>query len=282
MHRNLRIWFITATVLAATVTAQTQPLTDRQVSDKVEALLRQMTVDEKIGQLTQIGAADFLKDDVKPEDVIRKGLAGSILWASDPVTINRLQHVAVDESRLHIPLLVGLDVIHGFKTIFPMPLAMAASWEPSLIEKAQTVAAREARAAGINWTFAPMVDIARDARWGRIIEGAGEDPYLGAAIARAQVRGFQGPSLGTPEHVLACVKHLAGYGAAEGGRDYDSSYLSDSQLWNVYLPPFHAALQAGVGSLMSAYMDLTMFLLPPIVSCCATFCATLGDFKASW
>jgi len=157
---------------------------------------------------------------------------------------------------MHIPVLFGLDVIHGYHTIFPAPIAMASSWDTKMVEDAQAVAAQEARAAGIQWTFAPMVDIARDARWGRMVEGAGEDPYLGSAIARAQVLGFQGKQLGAPDRVLACVKHFAGYGAAEGGRDYDSSYIPEEQMWNVYLPPFKAALDAGAGSVMSAYMDL--------------------------
>jgi len=214
-----------------------------------------MTLEEKIGQLNQ-AAAFPLPDAPPPDEQVKKGLAGSVLWASDPAAINHYQKIAVEESRLHIPLLIGLDVIHGYHTIFPAPLAMSATWDPSLVERVQSMAAREARAAGINWTFAPMVDIARDARWGRMVEGAGEDPYLGAAMAKAQVRGFQGPELGAPDHVLACVKHFAGYGAADGGRDYDSSYISDDLLWNVYFPPFKAALDAGVGSLMSAYMDL--------------------------
>lgn len=153
-------------------------------------------------------------------------------------------------------MIIGFDVIHGFRTIFPVPLAMAASWDTALVEQAQTIAAREARAVGIHWAFAPMVDIARDPRWGRIVEGAGEDPFLGSAIAAAQVRGFQGAYVGSPDHILACVKHFAGYGAADGGRDYDSSYISDAALWNVYLPPFQAAVDAGAASLMSAYMDL--------------------------
>ena len=162
----------------------------------------------------------------------------------------------MNETRLGIPLLFGLDVIHGYHTIFPVPLAMAASWDPALYEKAQAVAAREARAFGIHWTFAPMVDIARDARWGRIVEGAGEDPYLGSAMAAAQVRGFQGPYLGAPDHVVACAKHFAGYGAADAGRDYDPVYLPEGLLRNVYLPPFRAAAKAGVGTFMGAYMDL--------------------------
>jgi beta-glucosidase len=214
-----------------------------------------MTLEEKIGQLNQAGGT-FAPGAPKDEELVRKGLAGSVLWVSEPAAINRLQKIAVEESRLHIPVLIGLDVVHGYHTIFPAPLAMSATWDPALVEQVQSIAAREARAAGINWTFAPMVDIARDARWGRMVEGAGEDPYLGAAMAKAQVRGFQGPELGTPDHVLACVKHFAGYGAADGGRDYDSSYLSDDLLWNVYFPPFKAAIDAGVGSLMSAYMDL--------------------------
>ena len=192
----------------------------------------------------------------KPEDVIRKGGAGSVLWLNDTKQFNALQKIAVEESPSKIPLLFALDVIHGYRTIFPVPLAMASSWDPSVAERAQAVAAREARAAGLHWTFGPMLDIARDARWGRIVEGAGEDPCLGAAMAAAQVRGFQGPSLGAPDHVVACAKHFAGYGAADGGRDYDPVYLSESQLRNVYFPPFQAAVKAGVGTFMSAYMDL--------------------------
>jgi beta-glucosidase len=190
------------------------------------------------------------------EDVLKQFGAGSILWVSDPKEINRLQHVAVEQTRLHIPVLFGLDVIHGYRTIFPAPIAMASSWDTKMVEDAQAVAAGEARAAGIQWTFAPMVDIARDARWGRMVEGAGEDPFLGAAMARAQVLGFQGKQPGAQDRVLACVKHFAGYGAADGGRDYDSSYIPEEELWNIYLPPFQAALDAGAGSVMSAYMDL--------------------------
>jgi beta-glucosidase len=214
-----------------------------------------MTIDEKIGQLTQL-FYQFFPDTVSFDERVRKGEVGSYLFLTDPAIINHLQHVAVEQSRMHIPLLIGFDVIHGFRTTFPVPLAMAASWDLDLIERVQTVAAKEASAAGVKWAFTPMVDIARDPRWGRIVEGAGEDPFLGAAVARAQVRGLQGPYIGAPEHVLACVKHFAAYGAADGGRDYDSSYVSEDQLRNVYFPPFRAAVEAGVGSLMSAYMDL--------------------------
>ncbi|RXH54303.1 beta-glucosidase BglX [Granulicella sibirica] len=215
-------------------------------------LLKKMTLEEKIGQMSQ--TAMNTPDKKAVDDGIRKGQIGSLLFITDATEINRLQKIAVDESRLHIPLIVGFDVIHGFRTIYPVPIAMAASWEPSVAETAQRMAAREASSDGVRWTFAPMVDIARDPRWGRIMEGAGEDPYLGSRMAEAQVRGFQG-DLG-PDHILACVKHFAGYGAAVGGRDYDSSNISDDQLWNVYLPPFKAAVDAGAGSLMSAYMDL--------------------------
>src|SRR5215469_5791896 len=219
----------------------------------VDGLLAKMTLEEKIGQMSQIALNS--PEGPKRDERIAKGRVGSLLFVRDPKEINRLQHLAMEKSRLHIPLIIGFDVIHGYRTIYPVPIAMAASWDPATVEKAQSMAAREASAVGIRWTFAPMVDIARDARWGRMLEGSGEDPYLGARMAEAQVRGFQG-EIGSPDRILACVKHFAGYGAAEGGRDYDSVNLSDEQLWNVYLPPFEAAVKAGAGSLMSAYMDL--------------------------
>jgi beta-glucosidase len=220
----------------------------------VSELLAKMTLDEKIGQMSQISYKE--PSAVPPEERVRKGQVGSFLFITDPVKIDRLQHIAVDETRLHIPLLFGFDVIHGFRTIYPIPLALASSWDPSLAEHAQSMAAREASSIGIRWTFAPMVDIARDARWGRIMEGSGEDPFLGSRMAEAQVHGFQGATLGAPDTILACVKHFAGYGAASGGRDYDQADISDEQLWNVYLPPFHAAEAAGAATFMSAYMDL--------------------------
>ncbi len=238
------------------------------IQSQVDALLTQMTAAEKAGQLTQYfyfrlpaGAAPALDIDADQqpkmvETALRGGGAGSLLFVTDPAEINRLQRLALEGNRLGIPVLFGFDVIHGLRTILPVPIAMAASWDPETIERGQSIAAREARAVGIHWTFAPMVDIARDPRWGRIIEGAGEDPYLGAAVAVAQVRGFQGGELGAPEHIIAGPKHFAGYGAAVGGRDYDEVNLSDSELWNVYLPPFHAAVAAGAGNVMTAYMDL--------------------------
>src|SRR6202043_1547722 len=192
----------------------------------------------------------------KPDDLITQGRVGSVLWLIDVKEINRLQHLAVEKSRLHIPILFGFDVIHGYRTVFPVPLAMASSWDPSVEEAAQKFAAADARAAGIQWTFTPMVDIARDARWGRIVEGAGEDPYLGSAMAAAYVRGYQGTGLDDSQSMLACVKHFVGYGAAEGGKDYNSVELSERTLRQVYLPPFHAAVEAGAGSLMSAFNSI--------------------------
>jgi beta-glucosidase len=226
------------------------------IDKRLDDLMSRMTEDEKIGQLNQLFYfAQFMKPDII-EPGLRDGKIGSLLFVTDPVTINRFQKVAVEQSRLKIPLLFGFDVIHGFRTIFPVPLALASSWDVDLVERVQTIAAREASATGIRWTFAPMLDIARDPRWGRIVEGAGEDPFLGARIAAAQVRGFQGQDPASPGRLLACMKHFAGYGAAAGGRDYDAAYISDAELYNVYLPPFQAAVDAGVGSAMSAYMDL--------------------------
>ena len=235
--------------------AQTQ-IYSPEAKQKAQALLKKMTLYEKIGQLNESsGMVMPGLSDAKPDDLIAQGKVGSVLWINDVKEINRLQHIAIEKSRLHIPILFGFDVIHGYRTVFPVPLAMASSWDPSVEEQAQRFASQDARAAGLQLMFTPMVDIARDARWGRIVEGAGEDPYLGAAMARAQVKGFQGDHLNS-EGTVVCVKHFAGYGASEGGRDYDSVYIPEELMENVYLVPFHAAAQAGAGSFMSAYMDL--------------------------
>jgi beta-glucosidase len=229
--------------------------------ERADALLKQMTTAEKIGQLNQLFY--FTKpmpgikhdDPVSYEEHVRRGEIGSFLFVTEAKEINRLQKIAMTEQRLHIPILFGFDVIHGFDTEFPVPLAVAASWDPAVAEEGQGIAAEEAMHAGVRWSFAPMLDIARDPRWSRISEGAGEDPYLGAAMARAQVRGFQG----TPENprlFLATLKHFAGYGAAEGGRDYDAVYIPEERFQNVYLPPFRAGVEAGAATVMSAYMDL--------------------------
>ena len=226
------------------------------VEKKIDALLARMTLEEKLGQLQQLdGEAN---GNYRPEHLklVREGLLGSTLNVRGAKQTNELQRVAVEESRLKIPLLFGFDVIHGYRTIFPVPLGEAASWDPATVERAAAVAAAEAGAAGVRWTFAPMLDIARDPRWGRIVEGAGEDPYLGSAMARARVRGFQGADYSAPDKVVACAKHWVGYGAAEGGRDYNTTDISEGRLREVYFPPFKAALEAGVGTFMSAFNDL--------------------------
>ena len=226
---------------------------------KIEALLQRMTLEEKIGQLVQYSAGQptgpgtGLTD---YDDMIRKGEVGALFNITTAHSVNAYQRVAVEQSRLHIPLLFGLDVIHGFRTEFPIPLGLASSWDPELVERAARVAARESSASGIRWTFSPMVDIARDARWGRMAEGSGEDPFLGAALARAYVRGYQGANLDAKDSVAACVKHFVGYGAAEGGRDYNTVELSEHTLRQFYLPPFHAAVDEGAATLMSAFNPL--------------------------
>ncbi len=223
---------------------------------RVESLLRSMTLEEKIGQLVQYSAGQPTGPGTGRtdyEDMIAQGQIGSLFNVIETPEINRYQHIAVEKSRLHIPLLFGLDVIHGFRTEFPIPLGMASTWEPTLVEKASRVAAQEASAVGIRWTFSPMVDISRDARWGRIAESAGEDPYLGSDMAAAYVRGYQSSHLDAPDTMAACAKHFVGYGAAEGGRDYNTTEISEHTLREFYLPPFHAAVEAGAATLMSAF-----------------------------
>ncbi|MEI7844963.1 MAG: beta-glucosidase BglX [Chloroflexota bacterium] len=245
-----------------------------EIEARIDELLAKMTLLEKAGQLTQLGANivggfDFeaFMENPDPElmknvqrdfheDWIKEGTVGSYLGVQGAEEINRLQKIAVEESRLGIPLIFGLDVIHGYRTIFPTPLAEACSWEPALARETARVAAREAAAAGIHWTFAPMMDIARDARWGRIVEGSGEDPLLGSAFAAARVQGFQGDDLTDHQHVAACAKHYIAYGAAVAGRDYNSVEMSLQTLHEIYLPPFTAAVNAGVASVMSAFNDL--------------------------
>ena len=226
---------------------------------KANGLLARMTVQEKIGQMNQLflfPGAPPNKEKGSYEDRVRRGEIGSFLFVTDPKRINEIQKIAMTEQRVHIPILFGFDVIHGFDTEFPVPIGMAASWDPMIAEQVQAASAEEASSVGVHWTFAPMVDIARDPRWGRISEGAGEDPFLGAAMARAQIRGFQGDATGASHRFLATAKHFAGYGAAEGGRDYDAAYISEDLLQNVYLPPFKAAVDSGAATVMSAYMDL--------------------------
>lgn len=221
------------------------------VEKRVEELLGKMTLQEKIGQMNQLSPDN-------PEEVaeqIRKGAIGSLLNITDPQVVNQIQKIAVEESRLGIPVLMSRDVVHGYKTIFPIPLGQAASFNPQLVEEGARIAAIEASSDGIRWTFAPMIDISRDPRWGRIAESCGEDPYLTSMMGLAMVKGFQGDSLNDPTSIAACAKHFVGYGAAEGGRDYNSTFIPERQLRNVYLPPFKTVADAGCATFMTSFND---------------------------
>src|SRR5689334_19223579 len=255
MKRLSLIALVAACFLLAAI-APVRSQRPRNVEQQVNALLAKMTLAEKLGQLQQLdgeGNGNFRPEHV---DLVRRGLLGSTLNVRGAQRTNELQRVAMTESRLKIPLLFGFDVIHGYRTIFPIPVGEAASWNPTLAERSAAVAAQEANNVGLHWTFAPMVDIARDPRWGRITEGAGEDPFLGAAFARARVRGFQGNDYSAPDKILACAKHWVAYGAAEGGRDYNTTDLSEQTLREIYFPPFKAAVDAGVGTLMSSFNSI--------------------------
>ena len=222
-----------------------------EMPDRVRQLIARMTLAEKIGQMSQVnGGSDNL------HQALREGRIGSVLNEVCVETVNELQRVAIEESRLGIPLLIGRDVIHGFKTIFPIPLGQAASWNPALVKRGAAIAANEAAAAGVNWTFAPMVDITRDPRWGRIAESLGEDPHLCSVLGAAMVQGFQGDDLNEPGSIAACAKHFAGYGAVESGLDYNTANIPENELRNVYLQPFKAAMDAGVATFMASFSDL--------------------------
>jgi len=223
----------------------------QQEEQRINELLAKMTLEEKIGQMNQLSY--FRSNDL--DDGIKTGKIGSLLNVVNPVEVNRLQAIAVKESRLGIPLILGRDVIHGFKTIFPIPIGQAAAFNPELVEEGAAVAAAEARSVGVHWTFAPMLDIARDPRWGRIAEGLGEDPYLASVLGSAMVRGFQGKHLSDNTSIAACIKHFVGYGAAEGGRDYNSTNIPPLLMRNVYLRPFKAAVEAGAATLMTSFND---------------------------
>ena len=235
----------------------------QNLDQKIEDLLSQMSLTEKIGQMNQYngfwnftGPQPISGDSKKKYDQLRKGLVGSMLNVRGTENVKEVQRIAVEESRLGIPLLFGFDVIHGYKTQSPIPLAESASWDIDAIKRSARLAAKEASAAGLNWTFAPMVDISRDSRWGRVMEGAGEDPFLASMIASARVRGFQGSDLSDPNTILACAKHFAGYGYVEAGRDYNTTEISINTLHNVVLPPFKAAANSGVGTFMNSFNDL--------------------------
>ena len=244
-------------LIALTITwsCKNDPGNTINIETRVEKLLSEMTLDEKIGQMSQMdqwqpGNEENLKK------AVRDGRCGSLLnvWGAD--RINAIQRTAIEESRLGIPLLIGRDVIHGYRTIFPIPLGMAASWNPEIVKKAFHIAAIEASSQGIKWSFAPMIDITWDPRWGRIAEGCGEDPFLASTLATAMVEGFQGDSLTDNNSIAACAKHYVGYGFSEGGRDYNTTYITEPVLRNVVLKPFKAAKDAGALTFMSAFNDL--------------------------
>ncbi len=244
--------------------AQSKPvpnpqLASKQVNARVDALLKQMTLDEKVGQLAQFSAGYASgpgASNLHYEDLAARGEVGSFLNVVGAEATNHYQHIAVEKSRLHIPILFGQDVIHGHRTTFPVPLALAASWDPAAVELVAHYGAVEARADGIPWVFSPMVDIARDPRWGRIVESSGEDPYLGSAMARAWVKGYQQGDLSKPDSVAVSVKHFAAYGAAIAGRDYNAVDMSEITLRQVYLEPYRAAVEAGAATLMSSFNSI--------------------------
>lgn len=248
MKKNL----LYAVVLAASLMGCSQPQDkNTEIENKVETLLHKMTLEEKLGQMNQLSPWDF--EDLAKR--VRKGEVGSILNVVNPEEVNKIQKIAVEESRLGIPLIVSRDVIHGYKTIFPIPLGQAATFNPEVVKEGARVAAIEASADGIRWTFAPMIDVARDPRWGRIAESCGEDPYLNAVMGTAMIKGYQGDSLNGPTAIAACAKHFVAYGAAEGGRDYNSTFIPERVLRNVYLPPFKAAADAGCATFMTSFND---------------------------
>ncbi len=267
MRNFICSWLLICLTLAAafpqTPGRKTRAVTVAQETERrVDELLARMTLEEKFGQMNQRFSPrnkdeeNNLKSQAEMRQLIKSGRIGSLISVTGAPECNELQRIAVEESRLKIPLLFAYDVIHGYRTTFPVPLAMAASWDAETIRRASSVAATEASADGLHWTFAPMLDIGRDGRWGRIVEGFGEDPYLTSVLGAAAVRGFQKDDLSDSTALIACPKHFAGYGAAEGGRDYNSTEISEHTLRNVYLPPFRAAAGAGAGTVMTAFNDL--------------------------
>jgi len=258
MKKNILILWLTGLIMSGCLYAQT-PVNDPKMDAFIGDLMSRMTLEEKIGQLNLLSVGFDVTGPQLSKDAdkkVRAGLVGGVFNTYTPVAMRKLQLEAVTESRLGIPLLFGYDVIHGHKTIFPIPLGLSCTWNPDLIERSARIAATEASADGLNWTFSPMVDIARDPRWGRISEGAGEDPYLGAQIAKAMVHGYQDGDLARSNSLMACVKHFALYGAAEAGRDYNTADMSRLKMYEYYLPPYRAAVEAGVGSVMSSFNEV--------------------------
>lgn len=249
---------LTGLLLMMTVAATAQTTGDTKMKNFIDALMKKMTLDEKIGQLNLPGSGDIVTGQAQSSDIgkkIREGKVGGLFNIKSVAKIKDVQKVAVTESRLKIPLIFGMDVIHGYETVFPIPLGLSCSWDVKAVERSAQIAAKEASADGICWTFSPMVDICRDARWGRIAEGNGEDPYVSSAMAKAMVKGYQG-DLSRNDNIMSCVKHYALYGAAEAGRDYNTTDMSLQRMYNEYLPPYKAAVDAGVGSVMASFNDV--------------------------
>ncbi len=240
-------------------TAVAQVNSDVKMKVFIDALMKKMTLDEKLGQLNLPGSGDIVTGQAKSSDIgakIREGKVGGLFNIKSVAKIKEVQRIAVEESRLKIPMLFGMDVIHGYETVFPIPLGMSCTWDMSVVERSAQIAASEASADGINWTFSPMVDISRDPRWGRVSEGNGEDPYLGSQIAKAMVKGYQGTDLTKNNTILSCVKHYALYGAAEAGRDYNTTDMSRQRMYNEYFPPYKAAVDAGAASVMASFNEV--------------------------
>jgi len=246
-------------VVMASLQAQAQTAKDAKMNTFITTLMKKMTLEEKLGQLNLPGAGDITTGQASNSNIakqIKEGKVGGLFNIKSVAKIRDVQKVAMENSRLKIPLIFGMDVIHGYQTVFPIPLGLSCSWDMQLVEKSARIAATEASADGICWTFSPMVDIARDPRWGRIAEGSGEDAYLGSQIAKAMVKGYQGDDLAKNNTIMACVKHYALYGAAESGRDYNTTDMSHVRMYNEYFPPYKAAVDAGVGSVMASFNEV--------------------------
>lgn len=229
------------------------------IDARIDSIISVMTLEEKIGQLNLPSAGAFVTGQAESSDIAKKieeGKVGGLFNIKSVASIREMQKIAVEQSRLKIPLLFGMDVIHGYESVFPIPLGLSCTWDMKLIERSARIAASEASADGINWTFSPMVDISRDPRWGRISEGSGEDPYLGSEIAKAMIKGYQGDDLSANNTIMSCVKHYALYGASEAGRDYNTVDMSRHRMYNEYLPPYKAAVDAGAGSIMASFNEI--------------------------
>ena len=260
MKVNYAFWsFMSIFSFASSAAEPVIDLNDNPYAAKVASILRSMTIEEKIGQLNLSSSGDIPTGQIKSSNVAKKieqGQLGGLFNIKTAAKIRHLQQIAVEKSRLKIPLLFGMDVVHGYQTIFPIPLGLSSSWDIPMIKKTAQIAAQEATADGINWTFSPMVDISRDPRWGRVAEGSGEDPYLGSEIAKAMVEGYQGDDLTKNNTMMGSVKHFALYGAVEAGREYNTVDMSKIRMYNEYLPPYKAAIDAGVGSVMASFNDI--------------------------